>query len=211
MLTKVLSRGKNEPPTETPISPETDPRLARVAAKRREKEALEHSLRSQLEALTAASRSPTDGEAIRLARLEALLNGDESAPRQMEEPRRQELKKQLAEAQTDVEDLRQLEQRELARVSHEICAERAPAHRRDANLMAAALLEYNAGAESAQALHEALYEAGIFSSLRPVGIKELGLLRDEYSRISLFFRELKEYGLLDAELEQRALAAGWRV
>jgi hypothetical protein len=59
-------------------------------------------------------------------------------------------------------------------------------------------------------LRDRLIAADVRILFRPIVVHALGLLRDEYSGISLLFRELKEFDLLKAEYERRAIAAGWR-
>jgi hypothetical protein len=107
-------------------------------------------------------------------------------------------------------DLRQLEDRERARVSAVINAECAPFQQQATDQLADGLLTYNAAAEAEWALRDRLIAADVRIMFRPITVPALGRLSEEYSGISLLFRELKEYDLLKAEYEKRAITAGWR-
>ena len=86
----------------------------------------------------------------------------------------------------------------------------APIQQQAMDQLADGLLTYNDGAEAEWALRDRLIAADVRILFRPIVVHALGLLRDEYSGISLLFRELKEFGLLKAEYERRVIAAGWR-
>jgi hypothetical protein len=193
------------------ISLEADEKLARVVAAIRTTETDQHELRAQRDALVAprpiVSQDPT---AAGLARAEALVAGATPPSFDRVDDTLQKLTSKIAAKEADLADLRQLEARERARVSAAICAEAAPAQRASMDQLVRGLLDYNAGAEAERALREGLIDAGVQYTLRPIVVHALGVLRDEWSGISLQFRELLEYGLLKAEYEQRAIAAGWR-
>jgi hypothetical protein len=211
MIDTLTKHPKTETRGTPPISLEADEKLARVVAAIRTTETELHALRGQRDALVAPR--PTvrqdDQAAATLARAEALVAGA-AHPSVRVDDTLQKLTGKIAAKEADLADLRQLEQRERARVSAAICAKAAPSQQASMDQLASGLLEYNAGAEAERALRERLIDAGVQYTLRPIVVHALGVLRDEWSGISLLFRELQEYGLLKAEFETRAIAAGWR-
>jgi hypothetical protein len=214
---KTLLTGTRSPVATPPgltgplISLEADEKLARVGAARRTTETELHGLRAERDALVAPRPivRRDDPTAAGLARAEALVAGA-PPPYERVDDTLQKLTSKIAAKEADLADLRQLEERERARVSAAICAEVAPAQQASIDQLVSGLFDYNAGAEAERTLREGLIDAGIGYTLRPIVVHALGMLRDEWSGISLLFRELKEYGLLKPENETRAVAAGWR-
>jgi hypothetical protein len=206
--TTLLSRGKADPET-APVSLETDARHVQVAAMLREKATRKRHLQSRRDALLAPRpHGPEDTTASALARAEALLDGEPHPAGQEESA--QALLQEIATIDAEIVDLRLLEQREFDRVTAAVNIAASPSQRRGIDQMVDGLLQYNAGAEAERAVRDGLTDAGVRISLRPIVVHELGLLREEYSGISLLVRELKEYDLLSADREKRAIAAGWR-
>jgi hypothetical protein len=90
-------------------------------------------------------------------------------------------------------------EREARRVSREVCARVHPAYRAIVARAAAALEAASAAFEEERRLRESAIDGGIqfAAHLRVMTLPALGLLSDTDSRVSLWFREAREHGLLD--------------
>jgi hypothetical protein len=208
-MTPTLSRPKPELRGLPVISLEADEQLTRAIALRCAAERELDELHRQRASLMAPRPVQTDTTAARLARFDALLRGEEPSDEQAADAL-PKLMKRIAETQDDLVTLRAGEARERERVSAAINTACAPVHQQAIDQIVDGLLTYNAGADAEWTLRDRMITADVRVVLRPIVLHQLGRLRDEYSNISLVFREIKEYGLLNAEYERRAIAAGWR-